>query len=299
MPHGRTLLAHGHVLLRIVGSHHPFAVGTVRHAAYVEKTFCHVEIERIARNTEQLHQSQLDLLMSGSLIDRLAVVIGWVALEEYVIYVACALLRRVEPLAFARGLIICHGRFVHVSHVVEFVAVHNPRIGFVTRTTIGAVYHGRPHDMRFVEITVGSLCRNYDIDYLIHATLQLLIGLDGEQVSRSLHNLEQVGSHVTCQRQQTFGLLSPQVCPDTPEILHGRLGLAQRKGHKRMLLRLEAREPEVVLYLHFLEWYRLQSFSAFGIGGRAAATAQRCTAKNTDAGGKKTFYTFCGDHAIN
>ena len=75
---------------------------------------------------KQLDKRQFYLLMSRCLIHGFASVVVRVALEEHVVDVSRALLGYLQPLVFARGLIVSHGTLVHVSHVVELVTVHNP-----------------------------------------------------------------------------------------------------------------------------------------------------------------------------
>ena len=113
------LLTRREMLLGIFGGGYVYSFGTVGYTAYVDEAFGHVQIECVACKVVHLYKCEFYLLMAGSLVDRIAVVVGCVAsFEEYSVYVACALLCNVEPFAFACCAVICDGAFVHVAHVV-------------------------------------------------------------------------------------------------------------------------------------------------------------------------------------
>ena len=96
MSHSFLLLDHRRVLLRVGRRHHPFTVRYIRHAADLEELASHVEIKLLAGDSVQLDKGQLHFLMSGSLTNRLAVVVIWVAFKDDLINMLGTLLDDVQ-----------------------------------------------------------------------------------------------------------------------------------------------------------------------------------------------------------
>ena len=276
--HSLTLLAYGLMLLRIVRGLHTLAIGRVGHTTNVDKLLCHIEIQLLARGLIQLHQRQLNLLVTRGLHNGFAIVVGRVALEEDFIYMAGVLLRHVQPLALARSTVVCHSTFVHMTHVVQLVAVIDVRIWSFART-VARITQVRGHNMMLIKITIRGLRCGNDVDNLIHLTLQRLILLQREQICRTLHNLKEVGCNIVGALQLFGHTLPTQICAHTAEVLHGIRGLLQREWHKCFLLCFEAWKPETIIQRHLLKRDLCNSTLVWGyIGrGRLRARHQGCS----------------------
>ena len=91
----------------------------------INKLLRHLGIELITCYAVHLDERKLNLLMTWSLHNRLAAIVISIAIKEYFVYVLCILLRYIQPLALARSLIISHRTLVHMTHIVELVAIHH------------------------------------------------------------------------------------------------------------------------------------------------------------------------------
>ena len=190
--------------------------------------------------------------MAGGTHNGFAVVIGGVALEKYSIYMARILLRHIQPLALASSAEVCHSTLIHVTHIIEFVAMIHVCIGLVARM-IARITQVWRHYMMLVEVTIGGLRGGYNVDNLIHLTLQLFIFLQREQIGRTLHHLEQVGSDIVGTHELLLHPLATQVGTHTAQVLHRRGGLFEREWNKCLLLRIEAWQPEIILQRNLVE----------------------------------------------
>ena len=134
--------------------------------------------------------------------------------------------------------------------------------------------------VRLVKISVLLLRLGDDVDYIVHASLQLGVGLYGQQIGRALHHLIQVGRYVAVNERQ-LALLAPQKSARAAQILHRRLRLVQRERHQRAFLRAQAREPEIILQRHSVERRLSQRSVAVADGIAAEATDEKgCDGKS-------------------
>ena len=93
MPNGFALFQDRLVLLGVGWRHDALAIRDISDAPDLEKLSRHVEIELLASDPIEFHESQLEFLMSRRLLNGLAVVVLRIALKEDVVDMLSALLR--------------------------------------------------------------------------------------------------------------------------------------------------------------------------------------------------------------
>ena len=108
--------------------------------SYIDKLPCHIKIKLLPRRLVQLYQRKLNLLMSGSLHDRFAVIVGRIAFKEDLVDMACALFCDIEPFTLAGSLIIGYRSFIHMAHIIKFMTCPDTGIRTVTRR-VGTFIH--------------------------------------------------------------------------------------------------------------------------------------------------------------
>ena len=246
MAHRLALLAHRHMLLRIID----FRISPL--SPYVDELLRHIKVKLLPCCLIHLYQRQLYLLMARSLIYRLAVVIRRITLEEHLIDMSRVLLRHIQPFPLACRLIICYRRLIHMTHIIKLMTMKNVGIRSVSRSAASLI-HGLRNCQRLIQIAILALRVSNDVDNLVHPLFKLGIGLERQQVGRTFHDLEEVGSDVT---RKLLHLLLPaclEILAYETEVLHCRLCLFERERHKSLLLCLQSREPEIILEAHLLE----------------------------------------------
>ena len=262
MSQGGTLFTHWMMLLCIVVFQPALSIGFIGNTSNVNEFLCHIQIELFARCLIQLDQSQFYFLVSGSLHDWLSVVIVGVALKEHFVDVSSVLLRHIQPLALAGCTEISYGPLIHVTHVIEFVAVVYKGIRPVAGVVVG-IAQMRRQDMMLIKITIRCLRGGDDINNLVHLLLQGGILLQCKQTGRTLHHLEQVGGDII-RSLELFGyFLSTQITAYAAQVLNSWLCLLQRKGYKSLLLCLQTRQPEIVCQRNLMERDLCQRFFHF------------------------------------
>ena len=85
--------------------------------------------------------------------------------------------------------------------------------------------------------------------------------LQREQICRAFHHLVKVGSHETVRERQLV-LHSVEIVAGLAQVVHGGTHLVECERHEHLFLRLEARQPEVVLQSDLLERDRLEHLVA-------------------------------------
>ena len=97
----------------------------------------------------------------------------------------------------------------------------------------------------------------YDINDLIHLLFQGLIFFQCEQVGRSFHYLEQVGSDESWSLQEFLSASVLEIITCAAQIFNCKLGLFKSIRHKGLFLCLKSWAPEVVFKPYFLESHGL------------------------------------------
>ena len=123
--HSLHLLSYRNMSLTILALRRALRLLAELRSTNINKLLRHLGIELIACYAVHLDKCKLNLLMTWSLHNRLAAIVISIALKEYFVYVLCILLRYIQPLALARSLIISHRTLVHMTHIVELVAIHH------------------------------------------------------------------------------------------------------------------------------------------------------------------------------
>ena len=259
-----SLLAHWHMLLGVVRRSCVFTIGLEAHSANVYEAFRHVQVKGVACNAVHFYKCKLYLFVSRCLIYRLSVVVGGVALEENFIYMAGALLGNVQPFALACCLVIGYCALVHVPHIVKLVAEEYVGVGPVACAPfVGGVAHPLGNLMILVQIAVVGLCIGNNVDNFVHASFEILVFLELQQIGCSLHHFEKVGRYVEGEGNKLLLLFAFSVCGRAAQVFHCTLGLLQGKRHKRFFLYLQTRQPEIVVQCYLLERYRVECFVHF------------------------------------
>ena len=112
------LLRHRCVLLGVGWSHDPLALRDIRHTPDFKEPASHIQIQRLAGNPVELHQSKFHFLMPRGLLDRLALVVVRIPLKNDPVDMLRAFLRNIQQFRFAGGLIVGDRRLVEVPNVV-------------------------------------------------------------------------------------------------------------------------------------------------------------------------------------
>ena len=237
-----SLLAHRHMLLGVVRRSCVFTIGLEAHSANVYEAFRHVQVKGVACHAVHFYKCKLNLFVSRCLVHGLSVVVGGVAFEEYFVNVASALLGYVQPFALACRLIIGYCALVHVAHIVKLVAEEYVGVGPVACAPfVGGVAHPLGYLMILVQIAVVGLCVGNNVDNLVHASFEILVLFDFQQIGCSLHHLKKVGRYVEGEGNELLLFFSFSVCGCAAQVFHGTLGLLHGKGYERLFLYLQTR----------------------------------------------------------
>ena len=150
-------------------------------AALVEKILGEVEIFIVSGQTIELHEGELDLLVTGKAA---AFVRAERGRDEVGI-----LKGDVEKRPFSRRQIMGRGRFVEMAGVVKFVAdgLLDPALGPDARLGMGRV--GGPGRE---QVTVGLLGGRDFRDHDVERAVELRVGPDHERIRRALDHLVNV-----------------------------------------------------------------------------------------------------------
>ena len=263
--HGFGLLADRQVLLGIAGCHYAFAFRLEGYASDVDKPLGHLQVERVAGGMVEFHQCQFYLFVTGCLVDWFTSVVRGISFKEHVVDVSCILFGNLQPFVFSRCLIIGHGTFVHVSHVVKFVAVQHKRVGLIAHTSATpVVVFGRyAGDVRFIQVSVGLLCVAYEVDDAVHGVFQCRVFLQSQQIGSPFHHLVEVGCYETMrERQLVFDAMQVVAC--FSEVVHSRTYLVEGERYKYFFLCFQAGKPKIVFQRYLLKGNGLQYFRTFG-----------------------------------
>ena len=122
VPHSLHLLTHWNMSLRIVTTLITLLTTNI------DKLLRHLGVKLITCRIVHLHQCKLNLLVTWSVHHWLAAVVVRIALEEYSVNMLCILLRYIQPLALAGSLVICNSTLIHMTHIIELVAVIYKRV---------------------------------------------------------------------------------------------------------------------------------------------------------------------------
>ena len=148
MAFGSPLLSYRHVLLAIFQTSQDSGV-CEGYTTNVYETFGQVKILMVASCFVELHQSKLYFLMSGRLVYRSAFIVGWVSVKEYLVDMLCVLFGYIQEFTFTGSLVICDGCLIHVTHVVEFVAMLNRCIALISAPLV-QIGHRRLYCQEFI-----------------------------------------------------------------------------------------------------------------------------------------------------
>ncbi len=173
--------------------------------------------------------------MTGSLIHWLAAVVVRIAFKEYAIHVAGVLLSHIEPFALAGGSPVGHGALVHVTHIIELMAVNHKGVRRIAGTPAHFAHIGG-HGEELVDITVGHLGVGYHVDNLVHRLLQFWVVTLLEKICCTLHYLEEVGGNVAGERLELLFLTLLKPSGHAPKILHCRSRFLKCERHKSSFL---------------------------------------------------------------
>ena len=178
MPYGFVLFHNGLVRLAVF----VLARGV---SALVEKEFGFVKIFLVARCEVQSDKCHL-----GNLVSRHAHLLP-LARPDVAAYAVGVPYRYVEEVALARGLVVCHSAFYHVSEVVKLVA--SLLNLFPSLQSHPCVRMCRVHGACRVQVAVGFLGGRHDGQHAVNVLFGALVGECLEQVARSLDGLVNVG----------------------------------------------------------------------------------------------------------
>ncbi len=190
--------------------------------------------------------------MAGGLTYRLASVVFGVALEKYLVDVLGILFRNLEQLVLAGSQVVGDGGLVEVAHVVELMTVYDKSIRFVAHHVFVRTYLGR---VRGVEVSIRLLGGFDHLHDPVELSFQLGVVLQLGQVSRSFHNLVQVGINETVGAVPLYFLAREKI-GGRLQVRDSRLGLLESEWYQDLALSDKARTPKLAGHLDFVKGYR-------------------------------------------
>ena len=132
--------------------------------------------------------------MAGGLTDGFASIVFGIAHEKHLVGVLGILFGNLEQLVLAGSQVVGDGGLVEVAHVVELVTMHDKSIRFIAHHVFVRTHLGR---VRGVEVSIRFLGGFDHLHDPVELSFQLGVVLQLGQVSRSFHNLVQVGINET------------------------------------------------------------------------------------------------------
>ena len=166
--------------------------------------------------------------MAGGLTDGLASVVFGIAHEKHLVDVLGILFRNLEQLVLAGSQVVGDGGLVEVAHVVELVTVYDKSIRFVAHHVFVRTYLGR---VRGVEVSIRLLGGFDHLHDPVELSFQLGVVLQLGQVSRSFHNLVEVGINETVGAVPLYFFAREKI-GGRLQVRDSGLGLLESKRHQ-------------------------------------------------------------------
>ena len=162
---------------------------------------------------------------------------------------------RVEELAFAGGVLVCHCGLNHVAGAIHFVHVH-----------VGpAVFHARK-GVESIEVSVGLLRGAYLVDPLVGLALERRVAVVGKRVGHAFDSLVHVAVVEENARMLAGAFRGVHKVLYASGFVFNLVDTNRQRGRHVLV---EARSPESVVYLYVREVHRVHAAHVVALGVRA------------------------------